>query len=59
MLPEQYSLVILAATYFTYTLTIGFIGILSFEACLQKAAWHAGFIKRFNLNWQTELLKVL
>jgi hypothetical protein len=35
------------------------MGILSFEACLQEAAWHAGFIKRFNLNWQTELLKVL
>jgi hypothetical protein len=59
MLPEQYPLVILAATYFTYALTIRFIGILSFEACLQKAAWHAGFIKRFNPNWQTELLEVL
>jgi hypothetical protein len=59
MLPEQYPLVILAATYFTYALTIGFIGILSFEACLQKAAWHAGFIKRFNPNWQTKLLEML
>jgi hypothetical protein len=59
MLPEQYPLVIFAATYFTYALTIGFVGILSFEVCLQEAAWHAGFIKRFHLNWQTELLKVL
>jgi hypothetical protein len=38
MLLEQYLLVILAATYFIYALTIGFVGILSFEACLQKAA---------------------
>jgi hypothetical protein len=38
MLPEQYSLVILAATYFTCASTIGFVGILSFEACLQEAA---------------------
>jgi hypothetical protein len=59
MLPEQYSLVILAVTYFICALTIGFIGILSFKACLQKTAWYAGFIKRFNPNWQTELLKVL
>jgi hypothetical protein len=59
MLLEQYSLVILAATYFTYALTIGFISILSFKACLQKAAWNTGFIKQFNPNWQTELLKAL
>jgi hypothetical protein len=59
MLSEQYSLVILAATYFICALTIRFVGILSFKACLQEAAWHAGFIKRFNPNWQTELLKVL
>jgi hypothetical protein len=38
MLPEQYSLVILAVTYFIYALTIRFVSILSFEACLQKAA---------------------
>jgi hypothetical protein len=38
MLPEQYSLVILAATYFTCASTIGFIGILSFKTYLQKAA---------------------
>jgi hypothetical protein len=38
MLPEQYPLVILAVTYFICALTIGFIGILSFEACLQEAA---------------------
>jgi hypothetical protein len=38
MLPEQYPLVILAATYFTYASAIGFIGILSFKVCLQKAA---------------------
>jgi hypothetical protein len=50
MLPEQYPLVIFAATYFTCASTIGFIGILSFKACLQKAAWHASFIKRFNPN---------
>jgi hypothetical protein len=50
MLSEQYSLVILAIIYFTYALTIGFIGIFSFEACLQKAAGHAGFIKRSNPN---------
>jgi hypothetical protein len=50
MLLEQYSLVILVVTYFTCVSTIGFIGILSFEACLQKAAWYAGFIKRFNPN---------
>ena len=59
MLPEQYPLVILAVTYFTCALTIRFVGILSFEACLQETAWHAGFIKRFNPNWQAELLKVL
>jgi hypothetical protein len=59
MLLEQYLLVIFVVTYFTYALTIGFVIILFFEACLQKAAWYAGFIKRFNLNWQTELLKVL
>jgi hypothetical protein len=53
MLLEQYPLVILAAIYFTCALTIGFVSILFFEACLQEAAWHAGFIKRFNLNWQT------
>jgi hypothetical protein len=50
MLLEQYPLVILAATYFTYALIIGFVGILSFEACLQEAAWYAGFIKQFHLN---------
>jgi hypothetical protein len=50
MLPEQYSLVILAATYFTCASTIRFVGILFFEACLQEAAWHTGFIKRFNPN---------
>ena len=59
MLPEQYPLVILAAIYFTCTSTIGFVSIFSLEACLQEAAWHAGFIKRFNPNWQAELLEVL
>ena len=59
MLSEQYPLVILAVTYFTCASTIGFVGILSSEACLQEAAWHASFIKRFNPNWQAELLKVL
>ena len=59
MLPEQYPLVVLAATYFTCTSTIGFISILPPETYLQEAAWHAGFIKRFNPNWQTELLEVL
>jgi hypothetical protein len=50
MLLEQYSLVILAVIYFIYALTIGFVGIFSFKTCLQKTAWHAGFIKRFNPN---------
>jgi hypothetical protein len=50
MLPEQYPLVILAATYFTYASTIGFVSILSFKAYLQEAAWYASFIKRFNPN---------
>jgi hypothetical protein len=36
MLPEQYPLVILAATYFTYALTIGFVGIINqfFHSCV-------------------------
>jgi uncharacterized membrane protein YuzA (DUF378 family) len=38
MLPEQYSLVILAVIYFICALTIGFVGIFSFEAYLQEAA---------------------
>ena len=59
ILPEQHPLVILAATYFTCAPTIGFVSILPSEACLQEAAWHTGFIKRFNPNWQTELFEVL
>jgi hypothetical protein len=38
MLLEQYSFIVFTATYLTYALTLGFVGILSSKAYLPKTA---------------------
>ena len=55
ILQKQYPFVVFTATYFACTSTIGFISILSFEACLPEASWSLGFIERFNPNWEAKL----
>jgi hypothetical protein len=38
MLLEQYLFIVFTAIYLTYALTLGFVGILFFKACLPKTA---------------------